>query len=1301
MSDTQPVNTTDPTWPADRARLSRLKRAIRRRGSKEQRQARRTRYEEAVVESARVYARRREQVPQVPFENDLPVLEWREPLAKAIAENQVVVVCGETGSGKSTQLPKICLAAGRGVDGFIGHTQPRRIAARSVASRIADELGSPLGDHVGYKVRFQDETSPETYIKLMTDGVLLAEAQSEKDFERYDTLIIDEAHERSLNIDLLLGLLRRVIDRRPDFRLIITSATIDADRFAAFFETESTPAPIIEVSGRSFPVEIRYRPAESTDTDDAADTSRRVADAVDELLAERLSDTLVFLPTERDIRETSRLLRGRLADRQVDIVPLYARLSSKEQQKVFQRGKNRRVVLATNVAESSLTVPGIYSVVDTGTARISRFAAKSRVQRLPIEAVSQASANQRAGRCGRLGPGVCVRLYSEDDFKARPPYTVPEIRRTNLAGAMLRLLTLRLGDLEAMPLLDRPRPDALREAKRTLRELQAIDDSGNVTSLGERIGRMPVDPRVGRMIVAGDEEGCLAEVLIIAAALETQDPRERPVERQEAADTSHKRFADHRSDFLGYLKLWDHLRQMRSDLSGSRFRKECVKQFLSIPKVLEWEDVHRQLLAMTRQQGLKVRQRKEGDRYAPIHRALLTGLLSGVALHREETGYRCTSGEGFQLWPGSALRGTKPKWVVAAEVVETSGRYLRSVARIRPEWLPQLADHLAKRHYQNVRWSLKQQTVLAQEKLTLFELPLAGSKMVPYGKINPEAAREVFLQEALVDEGLRGGWDFLVHNRQAVEQLRQLDARLRGNLGETEDLLDFYQESVPPDVCDARGLRRWLRGTGDPRGDRLRLQLPEKEESLSHYDPKDFPSHLETPVGSLPLQYANTPGVRGDGVTLVVPADLALRIDPNQIDWAIPGLLKERVIGLIRLLPKPLRTRLVPAPDAAEKICKEIVFGQGSFRKTLADALSRRAATPIDQSDLRLDQLPDPLRINLRVEDEAGDCVIESRDFETVWRHVAPVAEEEVIVERSRFIDDEAWSGPPSQEWAFGELPNSVQIRRGAHVFRAYPGLLDTGTAARPMLFADQDDAEASTADAVRRLFSLRQQKPLSEQVAWLPGVEELLSDLQRLEPRRELRSEVSDLLAFRALAELPAVPRTAADFETLLSNATERIAMATQEVAKPLSSLLKAWRDTRRQITLMSGQKEPQAVSDVRSQVENLTPAGFLTMTPWERLQHFPRYLRAANQRLKRVAEGGEGQDLQRRQLIHPHAQQLEELLGSDSGEMLTQEVQKYRWMIEEYRVSVFAQQLGTSQKVSPKRLDEQLARCTRSVRT
>ncbi|MEM9185325.1 MAG: ATP-dependent RNA helicase HrpA, partial [Planctomycetota bacterium] len=1212
----------------------------------------------------------------------------------------VVVVCGETGSGKSTQLPKLCLAAGRGIDGFIGHTQPRRIAARSVATRIAEELGSPLGKAVGYKVRFRDETSAATYVKLMTDGILLAEAQSDPLFERYDTIIIDEAHERSLNIDLLLGLLRRTVERRPGFRLVITSATIDADRFSRFYNIGGAPSPVIEVSGRGHPVDVRYQPPDRPDgaPPGGDDTPRRVAIALDGLLAERLSDVLVFLPTERDIRETTRLLRGRFAARGVEVTPLYARLSAKEQQRVFKPSGKPRVVLATNVAESSLTVPGIRSVVDTGTARIARYAARSRVQRLPIEAISQASADQRAGRCGRLGPGVCVRLYSEDDYESRAPYTAPEVRRTNLAGVVLRLLALRQGDLEALPLLDRPRPEALREARRTLRELQAIDDEGKLTPLGESVGKMPVDPRVGRMIVAADAEGCLAEVLVIAAALETQDPRERPAEKQEAAEASHQRFADARSDFLSYLKLWDHLRLMRGDLSGNQFRRACTRQFLSVPKVLEWEDVHRQLLAMVGQHGLKVGPRRDG--YGAIHRSLLAGLLSSIALRRGDDGYQSPSGEGFRMWPGSGLRGTQPKWVVAAETVETSQRFLRTAARVRPEWLPRLASHLIKKDYAGAHWSYKQQTVLADERQKLFDLTLPGRRAIPYGPINPGAARVVFLREALVDEGLRGGWDFFEHNRNAVEALRKIDAKLRRDVPLVDDntLFEFYNERVPGDVYDARGFRRWYRRESGGQDDPLRLHDEALAAPPPELDAQAFPDALDLGTGELPLRYRHGRGTgvsggEAEGVTLVVPLELVPTLDAARLDWAVPGLLRDRVIGLIRQLPKPLRTRLVPAPDVADRVCSELDFGAGNFRETIAGRLSHHAQTEIATADLRLDALPAHLGINVRVENAHGGVVAESRSLaslrEALGLDPAP---------RSRFIDHPVWRTPPSTDWSFDPLPKAFEVSHASGRFLAYPGLIDEGDGVAPRLFVDQSEAEASTRRGVRRLFLLRYADELLTHVDWLPEIGRVLDDLRRWERLRDYRYEVAELLAFRVVDPIPATPRDADAFEELAAACKPRVPIAIQEITKPVLGSLGTLAEARGWLASTPLGPESDVAIDIREQLAALTAPGFLIDTPPGRLPHFPRYLRAVAARLRRIAEGGQSQDRKMHARVAPHAHRLAELDASESGDVVPEERERLRWMIEEYRVSVFAQQLGAAERVSDKRLEEQWRRCRRA---
>lgn len=1276
----------DLAMPRDRESLRRLRRSIRqaqKRSKPFDRNQRR--FETLLAESVAVREKRVAGVPRVQFDQGLPIDERREEIAAAIQESSVVIVCGETGSGKSTQLPKICLAAGRGVEGVIGHTQPRRIAARSIADRLSKELGSPLGGAVGYKVRFHDETGDQTYVKLMTDGILLAEVSGDPRLERYDTIIIDEAHERSLNIDFLLGLLRGLVEKRPDLRVIITSATIDAERFADHFKIGDRPAKVIEVSGRTYPVEVRYRPLESTLTQRAPDPCRGVVEAVEELNAERVGDTLVFLPTERDIRETARLLRGSPAARGAEVVPLYARLSAKEQNRVFEVGKQRRVVLATNVAESSLTVPGIRAVVDTGTARIAKYAARTRVQRLPIEAVSQASANQRAGRCGRIGPGICVRLYGEDDFEARPPFATPEIRRTNLAAVILRMMTLKLGSIDDFPLLDRPRPDGVREGYATLRELQAIDKAGVLTPLGERLGRLPVDPRVGRMILAAAEEGCLNDVLIIAAALEVQDPREQPADKRDAAREQHTRYADARSDFLGYLKLWDHLRQMREDLSRNQFRKACSKQFLSYVRILEWQDVHRQLLAIARQEKLKVGPRR--DAFGAIHRSLLCGLLSSIGLHRDEKGYQTPSGEGFSIWPGAGPAGTTPKWIMAAEVVETSRKYLRTVARIRPEWLPGLAEHVLERAYREPQWSEKRQTVVAHQRLTLFSLPLNVKGLVPYGPVNPSGARDVFIREALVDEGLRGGWEFLEHNRGVIEELRTLDAKARRSaaLGDETLLADFYAERLPPDVWDAQTFRRWFRRDGDTLLLDRDTVLPKADEA----DRVGFPDELLVGEHTLPLVYEHRPGGETDGTTLRTPQELLCLLDEDQLEWGVPGLLVDKLIALIRLLPKPVRTRLVPAPDAAARIAEGLEHGRGPFLVTVAAALGREAGAEIVPGMLPLSELPPHLRINVRVEDETGEPLAEGRDVGALRRELS----EGEAAGEERLVPDDTWTRDGFTEWEFGELPTTVRVRRGQREIDAFPGLIDRGETVDVRLFVDRVDAKQATRTALRRLILLRNRDAIRRQVKWLPGWDGLKPVLKAWDPTRDQANELADLVADRALGELDPRPTNADEFARLAKRTKERIGLAIQDVTPIAVPILEAVGEVQTVLRKIERAMDHPAAADVRRQLVDLTPPGFWIDTPWEWLGHLPRYLRAIRERLRRVVEGGGGQDRRMHEQVEPHQQRLDDALAAGVDPQL-ESFRHYGWMLQEYRVSVFAQKLGASLKVSPKRLDEQWAR-------
>ncbi len=874
---------------------------------------------------------RRKAVPRLAFDTDLPISARREDIAAAIRDHKVVIVCGETGSGKSTQLPKICLELGRGVAGLIGHTQPRRIAARSVAARIAEEIGSPLGRDVGYKVRFSESIGPNSYIKLMTDGILLAETQSDPYFDQYDTIILDEAHERSLNVDFLIGYLKRLLPNRPDLRLIITSATIDAARFAEHFAmTRSTgcpagPAPVVEVSGRTYPVEVLWRPMERDKDGNEPDLQDAVRAAVEEAARIDRGDMLVFMPTERDIHETAKTLRSRPlpgdgTGRETEILPLYARLSIQEQQRVFQPGPKRRVVIATNVAESSLTVPRVRFVIDPGTARISRYSPRSKTQRLPIEAVARASAEQRKGRCGRVGPGICIRLFSEADFLGRDRFTMPEIQRTNLAAVILQMKTLRLGELDAFPLIDPPKPDAIRDGYRTLFELGAIDEQQELTEIGRRLGRLPVDPRIGRMILAGGEEGCLHEMLIIAAALEVQDPRERPLEKQEAADKAHAQFADGQSDFLSYLKIWDFYHKLKDTLSRNQLQKACRQNFLSFMRMREWLDVHRELLELIeencrerpprRSELASTERRATGSerhggrslqvhpKYDAIHRAILAGLLSSIATRGDGHDYNVAGGGKANLWPGSGMFRSKAKWIVAAEQVETTRRYLRCCGRIDPRWIEPLAGHLIKRTYSDLHWESPWASAVALERLTLFGLVIVAGRPVRYGPIDADASRQLLIEHGLVQGDLEPKPAFLAHNEELLEEVERLQAKVRRRdivIGEWERVA-FYDQRLPAEIYDGVQLGRWLRESPE-NARQITMTSADLLREETDFAEDAFPDQLVTGPWELPLDYKFDPGEQEDGVTVNVPLEALNQVDAEPLEWLVPGLLRRKGAG--------------------------------------------------------------------------------------------------------------------------------------------------------------------------------------------------------------------------------------------------------------------------------------------------------------------------------------------------------------------------------------------------------------------
>ncbi|MBM79322.1 MAG: ATP-dependent RNA helicase HrpA [Planctomycetaceae bacterium] len=1243
-------------------------------------------------------SQRQKDRPKINFEGELPVLAQRDEIAAAIREHQVVVVCGETGSGKSTQLPKICLDLGRGVDGLIGHTQPRRIAARSVAARIADEMGKPLGQEVGFKIRFTDTTRPKTYIKLMTDGILLAESQHDRFLDQYDTIIIDEAHERSLNIDFLIGFLKRLLPRRRDLKVIITSATIDAERFSEHFSVSGQVAPIVEVAGRVYPVEVRYRPIVEQDDEDAGNNSdpdwlRGIADAVNELSQLDDGDVLIFMPTERDIHDVAKLLRGRrIKDRSgknTEILPLYARLSTKEQNRVFTTSNNRRIVIATNVAESSLTVPGIRYVIDPGTARISRYSARSKMQRLPIEPISRASADQRMGRCGRIGPGVCIRLYSEQDYNNRDRFTPPEIQRTNLASVILQTKALRLGEIDSYPFLDPPKPTTVRAGYRTLFELGALDGHNNLTEFGKRLSRLPVDPRIGRIILAGHDENCLHEVLIIGSALEIRDPRERPIDKQEAADRAHEQFAHEDSDFLGYLKLWDFYQGLKKKLSRNQMRKACRQNFLSYNRMREWQDVHRQLLQLVESAGLK--QHRRQDDSTAIHKALLAGLLSSVAVLTDKFEYTAVGGNKVFLWPGSAMFEKKPKWVVAAELVETTKRYLRTVGKIQPEWIESLAEHLVTRNHSEPHWVQASGAVMAYEKVSLSGLTIVPKRRVPFGPIDPKVCREIFIHYGLVEGELNTDADFLLHNLQLIEDLEALQSKSRRRdlmLGK-EARYEFFDRIIPSHVFDATRFKKWRRKV-ERKTPKL-LFLTKADVTIGDTEPVvvgSFPDQIQVQHMQLPLEYSMDPGEEHDGITLTIPQEGLNQLDDGRLGWLVPGLLEEKIVAMIKSLPKSLRRMLVPAPENAKRVFEELEFGDGDFLSAVASRLSQIAGEVITANDFDGNKLPNHLKMNVRVVDGDGKTLANGRNVQALRGELGTKAAAAVAD-----AAEEEWNQEGLTDWTFGDLPNRITLNRGGVAIEAFPTLIDNRDGVALRLADTLTTAAFHVRSGLRRLFCLANQRYLKEQTDWLPNWNQIRLNASTLSYAKELKQHVSELIADRALFFRDApVPRNEEGFRKLAAQGKQNVSLAVQDVAKLLPEIMSAYQAARLALEEKYPANWSYALSDMKEQISQLMEDGFLCSTPWYWLQQYPRYLNAIPFRLKKMRSGSLGRDQQSMELLLPrwdaylHRRRELTLLETHDAEL-----DQFRWMLEEYRVSLFAQELRTAIKISDTRLDKQ----------
>lgn len=1231
-------------------------------------------------------------LPVITFPDELPIAQKREEIAAAIRAHQVVVVAGETGSGKTTQLPKICLELGRGQNGLIGHTQPRRLAARNVASRIASELGGVVGDLVGYQVRFNDHVSESTVIKLMTDGILLNEMQRDRQLARYDTLIIDEAHERSLNIDFLLGYLKRLLPRRPDLKVIVTSATIDVEAFSRFFEN----APIIEVSGRSYPVVTHYLPT-ATDSDSARNdesAAESVATLVTDIEAGAFGprgDVLVFLPGEREIRELARSLRGL---QRIEVLPLYARLSQAEQNRVFEPGRRRsgmRVVLATNVAETSLTVPGIRYVIDPGFARISRYSHRSKLQRLPIEPVSRASADQRRGRCGRIGPGVCLRLYSEEDYNSRPEFTAPEIQRTNLASVILQMLSLKLGDVQQFPFLQPPDARLVRDGYKVLEELGAVSPQGKLTNTGRRMARFPVDPRLARMILQADREHCLAELLVIASALSVQDPRERPSDKQTQADQAHARFRHPRSDFMAWLALWRYYEEQRQTLSQNQLRKLCKREYLSFTRMREWRDVHRQLSIVCRAQKMKVAQTlQEEENYRGIHRALLSGLLANIGQLHEGREYLGARNRRFFIFPGSSQARKRPPWLVAAEVVETSRVYARQVAAIDPRWALDLNPSLLKRHYHSAAWQARSGRVNALERVSLYGLTLTDKQRVHYGPIAPEESRALLISHGLVGGDYQRFPAFLRHNQRLARDILALEARARRRdlLAEDRELFAFYDERLPADTYTARGLESWLK----KHPEQEKTLYMTRETLLARAPGEDveaqFPAELNWQGTRFKLTYQFQPGAESDGVSVTIPVALLNRAPRYRFDWLVPGMLREKCIALVKGLPKDKRKHFVPVPDYVDRALAEMSVADTELTEALGAALCRLQRVTVAPDDWQLDKLDDYYRMNIQVVDAAGRLLAQGRDLATLV--------EQFRDDTRQSISAGAQASPARagiSSWDFDDLPERWQFRQAGVDILAWPALEDCGDSVSIVLCDYPGRAQVQHRLGLLRLCRLhcaKAVKALRKQLLRSNDSQFILAQAQCA--RDELLEDLIDAAFVQVMALNDAeMLRTRAEFHERLARGTPGLVPRAVELEVSLLAALKELGEARRLLAQLDNTSWGDARADIDAQLSRLFGPHSLRDTPGEWLAQFPRYCKALRLRMERL-RGQHAKDQKSVALLAELQAPLDAALAQRPTALLqSPALADYRWLLEEFRVSLFAQNLGTHRPVSQKRLQQQ----------
>jgi ATP-dependent helicase HrpA len=1216
---------------------------------------------------------------------DLPVSEKKDEIAKLINDNQVVIVCGETGSGKTTQLPKICLSVGRGEGGFIGHTQPRRIAARTVADRIAEELGEKIGQSVGYKVRFHDKTHDQSLVKLMTDGILLAESQNDPYLNQYDTIIIDEAHERSLNIDFLLGYLKWLLPRRRDLKLIITSATIDPERFSRHFDN----APIIEVSGRTYPVEMRYRPIELIEEDDetSADLQQGILDAVDELHRDLRGDILIFLNGEREIRETTESLKKHHGSR-YEILPLYSKLSVSEQEQVFKPKGSLRIVLATNVAETSLTVPGIRSVIDSGHARISRYSHRSKIQRLPIEKISQASANQRAGRCGRVAEGICIRLYSDEDYKARPEFTEPEILRTNLSSVILQMTALKLGDIEDFPFVEPPEDKMIRDGKNMLHEVNALDKQGKLTETGRKLAKIPTDPKLARMLLAAAKHLCLTEVAIIVSALSIQDPREKPADKMQQADSKHAVFKAEDSDFLTLLNIWNSFEQQKKHLSNNKLRKYCRDNFLSYIRMREWFDIHAQIMQVIKGE-LKFKPNIVEANYEEIHRALLPGLLSNIGFRHEQYEYVGARNLKFFIFPGSGQHKARPKWLIAAEQVETSKVYARNVAKIEPEWIEQCADHLVKRSYYDPHWEKKAGRSAVYERTLLYGLTLQAKRKIPYERIDPKAAREIFIRCGLVSHDYHTNAPFFKANEKLLEEVGYIQHKgRRVDLIEDEEwLYQFYDKKLPEEVVNGITLDQWRKKAEK---DNPKILFLSKEDLTRSEDQDinewDFPDSKKLGDLKIELHYRFEPGHDEDGVTAIIPVHQLNQVTLQPFEWLVPGMLEEKVIALMKSLPKQSRKYFVPVPQTAKQ-CLEIEPDfKGSLYEWLSNRLRKLTGESIPLNEWNPDVLSDHLKMNFRVVDEKGRSLGYGRQLKKLQDQFTEKAEDsfdQLAADELNFTRCIAW--------VFDDLPATWQFMQKGQSFIGYPAIIDETDAVGVRIFDTQLKAQYHHIEGLNRLFQLQCSKECKYLQKNLPVKNTVAIVYSQLPEHPLLKARQGGVIKedmvfaiFAAVFLENSEIRTQSQFEQTLNSHKSRIMTVVNEAGNIIDEIMVNYQKIGQQ--LKQAGTSPVLAADIKEQLSVMIYAGFIRHTPFYQLKAIPRYLKAVLYRLeKQKIDESKMQELQRYWRRY-----WDEVKKKTKTEMIIPEQQQFRWSLEEFRVSLFAQQLKTAYPISAKRLEK-----------